>query len=196
MTTLGTQAPVALTIERRSIERRSPRRSSLVGALTATHFVSRAGGVARAFLVLYLSQERALSPTTAGAVVAAVGIGDIGSQLLGGWLGDRTGRRHTILDASARDGRRRPRAGDIRCGARPERDPDRRRPTHCGTAARRPGYSLGSGGFHAAGRRRRRTRRCRAQRRRPCRVDPRVDPRPDRRLRASSHSSNEKGTVQ
>jgi MFS family permease len=53
--------------------------------------------VARSFLVLYLTQERQLSPTTAGMVVAAVGIGDIGSQLLGGWLGDRIGRRHTML---------------------------------------------------------------------------------------------------
>lgn len=53
-----------------------------MGALTATHFVSRAGGVARSFLVLYLTQERGLSATTAGVVLAAVGIGDIGSQLL------------------------------------------------------------------------------------------------------------------
>jgi MFS family permease len=53
--------------------------------------------VARSFLVLYLTQERQLSPTTAGAVVAAVGVGGIGSQLLGGWLGDRIGRRHTML---------------------------------------------------------------------------------------------------
>ncbi|WP_433323253.1 MFS transporter [Spirillospora sp. CA-294931] len=80
----------------RPIRARS-RRSGLVGALTATHFVSRAGGVARAFLVLYLTQERGLSPTTAGVVIAAVGIGDIGSQLLGGWLGDRIGRRSTML---------------------------------------------------------------------------------------------------
>ena len=71
--------------------------TSLVRALTAVHFVSRAGGMARSFLVLYLTQERQLSPTTAGAVVAAVGVGDIGSQLLGGWLGDRIGRRHTML---------------------------------------------------------------------------------------------------
>jgi len=63
----------------------------------ATHFVSRAGGVARSFLVLYLTQERGLTATTAGAVVAAVGAGDIGSQLLGGWLGDRIGRRNTML---------------------------------------------------------------------------------------------------
>jgi MFS family permease len=49
------------------------------------------------FLVLYLTEERRLSLATAGAVVAAVGAGNIGSQLLGGWLSDRLGRRHTML---------------------------------------------------------------------------------------------------
>src|SRR4051794_31453970 len=73
------------------------KQSSLVWALMTTHFVSRAGGMARSFLVLYLTQERELPATTAGAMVAAVGVGDIGSQLLGGWLGDRIGRRHTML---------------------------------------------------------------------------------------------------
>ncbi|MDQ7808664.1 MFS transporter [Amycolatopsis sp. A133] len=69
----------------------------LVWALAATHFVGRAGGVVRSFLVLYLTQAQHLSPATAGTVVAAVGAGDIGSQLLGGWLGDRIGRRTTML---------------------------------------------------------------------------------------------------
>lgn len=96
MTTHGSPAPVAQAIEPRPPRARL-RQSSLVWALTATHFVSRAGGVARAFLVLYLTQERELSMTTAGAVVAAVGVGDVGSQLLGGWLGDRIGRRRTML---------------------------------------------------------------------------------------------------
>jgi MFS family permease len=94
MTTNGALATAALAIEPRPSR---ARQSSLVWALTATHFVSRAGGVARSFLVLYLTQERDLSPATAGAVVAAVGVGDIGSQLLGGWLADRIGRRHTML---------------------------------------------------------------------------------------------------
>lgn len=92
MTTHGTLAPAAPATEPARL-----RRSSLVWALTATHFVSRAGGVARSFLVLYLTQERHLPPMTAGAVVAAVGVGDIGSQLFGGWLGDRIGRRHTMM---------------------------------------------------------------------------------------------------
>ncbi|MGW3994764.1 MFS transporter [Amycolatopsis sp. NPDC004772] len=69
----------------------------LVWALAATHFVGRAGGVVRSFLVLYLTQAQHLSAASAGTVVAAVGLGDIGSQLLGGWLGDRIGRRNTML---------------------------------------------------------------------------------------------------
>jgi MFS family permease len=96
MTTHGTLAPAPPAIEARRPGARSPQ-SSLVRALTATHFVSRAGSVARAFLVLYLTQERGLSPTTAGAVIAAVGVGDIASQLAGGWLADRIGRRRTML---------------------------------------------------------------------------------------------------
>ncbi|MFB9683471.1 MFS transporter [Amycolatopsis plumensis] len=71
--------------------------SRLVRALAATHFVGRAGGVVRSFLVLYLTQAQHLSPATAGGVVAAVGLGDVGSQVLGGWLGDRIGRRNTML---------------------------------------------------------------------------------------------------
>ncbi|WP_206796524.1 MFS transporter [Amycolatopsis sp. MtRt-6] len=74
-----------------------PRLPHLVWALAATHFVGRAGGVVRSFLVLYLTQAQHLSPATAGSVVAAIGLGDIGSQLLGGWLGDRIGRRRTML---------------------------------------------------------------------------------------------------
>ncbi|NUR89745.1 MAG: MFS transporter [Nonomuraea sp.] len=73
------------------------RTPGLVRSLALTHFVSRAGAVAQSFLVLYLTQELRLAPTTAGAVVAAVGAGGVGSQLLGGWLGDRIGRRSTML---------------------------------------------------------------------------------------------------
>ncbi|TDD62859.1 MFS transporter [Kribbella antibiotica] len=69
----------------------------LVRGLMATRFVSQAGGVAKSFLVLYLTQERGISPTTAGAVIAMIGVGDIASQLLGGWLSDRIGRRRTML---------------------------------------------------------------------------------------------------
>jgi MFS family permease len=69
----------------------------LVRALALGQFVSRAGGFAQTFLVLYLTQERQLTPTMAGAVVAAVGIGTVGSLLTGGWLSDRIGRRRTMV---------------------------------------------------------------------------------------------------
>ncbi|MEJ3658014.1 MFS transporter [Actinomycetes bacterium KLBMP 9759] len=97
MTTHGTLAPTTSTMGPRPLLARLLQHPSVVWALTATQFVSRAGGLARSFLVLYLTQEQGLSPTMAGVVMAAVGVGDIGSQLLGGWLGDRIGRRHTML---------------------------------------------------------------------------------------------------
>jgi MFS family permease len=96
MTTYRTPTPAAAPAGNRPASRRFDL-PPLVWALAATYFVSRAGGVVRSFLVLYLTQEQQLSLATAGAVVAAVGIGVIGSQLLGGWLGDRIGRRHTML---------------------------------------------------------------------------------------------------
>ncbi|MEU5266298.1 MFS transporter [Amycolatopsis sp. NPDC021455] len=71
--------------------------TGLVRALAATHFVGRAGGVVRPFLVLYLTQAQHLSLADAGSVVAAIGVGDIGSQVLGGRLVDRIGRRNTML---------------------------------------------------------------------------------------------------
>jgi MFS family permease len=74
-----------------------PRLPRLVWALASSHFVSQSGGFVRPFLVLYLTQERHLTMATAGAVAAAVGAGAIGSLLIGGWLGDRIGRRHTML---------------------------------------------------------------------------------------------------
>ncbi|WP_232667411.1 MFS transporter [Pseudonocardia sp. TRM90224] len=98
MTTIqDTRTPATATAAPRPRLARLLQHPSVVWALTATQFVSRAGGLARAFLVLYLTQEQGLSPTTAGVVMAAVGVGDIGSQLLGGWLGDRIGRRNTML---------------------------------------------------------------------------------------------------
>jgi MFS family permease len=96
MTTSSTITPAAPAILSRP-SRPHLGLPKLVWALAATHFVGRAGGVVRSFLVLYLTQAQHLSPATAGTVVAAVGVGDIGSQLLGGWLGDRIGRRNTML---------------------------------------------------------------------------------------------------
>ncbi|MGW5722074.1 MFS transporter [Amycolatopsis sp. NPDC003865] len=70
---------------------------ALAWSLGACHLVARGGAFVQPMLVLYLTQGQRMTPTAAGAVVAAVGIGDFGSQLLGGWLGDRLGRRRTML---------------------------------------------------------------------------------------------------
>jgi len=70
---------------------------SLVWAVAASQFVSRAGTLPQSFLVLYLTQDRGLPVATAGVVVAAIGVGTTGSLLLGGWMSDRIGRRHTML---------------------------------------------------------------------------------------------------
>lgn len=66
-------------------------------ALWACQLVNRTGGFVQPFLVLYLTQERQLSASTAGAVVAAVGGGSVASEFIGGWLTDRIGRRATML---------------------------------------------------------------------------------------------------
>jgi MFS family permease len=66
-------------------------------ALWACQLVNRLGSFVQPFLVLYLTQDRQLSAGTAGAVAAAVGAGSVVSQLVGGWLADRVGRRLTML---------------------------------------------------------------------------------------------------
>ncbi|HEY0691469.1 MAG TPA: MFS transporter [Kribbella sp.] len=66
-------------------------------ALWVCQLVNRLGGFVQPFLVLYLTQDRHLSAATAGAVAAAVGAGSVVSQLVGGWLSDRSGRRRTML---------------------------------------------------------------------------------------------------
>ncbi|WP_405059799.1 MFS transporter [Kribbella sp. NBC_01505] len=66
-------------------------------ALWVCQLVNRLGSFVQPFLVLYLTQDRHLSASTAGAVAAAVGAGSVVSQLVGGWLSDRVGRRATML---------------------------------------------------------------------------------------------------
>ncbi|MEV0288257.1 MFS transporter [Kribbella sp. NPDC050820] len=66
-------------------------------ALWVCQLVNRLGSFVQPFLVLYLTQDRLLSAGTAGAVAAAVGAGSVASQLVGGWLADRVGRRVTML---------------------------------------------------------------------------------------------------
>ena len=66
-------------------------------ALWVCQLVNRLGSFVQPFLVLYLTQDRHLSAGTAGAVAAAVGAGTVASQVVGGWLADRVGRRLTML---------------------------------------------------------------------------------------------------
>ena len=66
-------------------------------ALWTCQLVNRLGGFVQPFLVLYLTQDRQVSASTAGGVVAAVGAGSVTSQFVGGWLTDRIGRRNTML---------------------------------------------------------------------------------------------------
>jgi len=66
-------------------------------ALWVCQLVNRLGSFVQPFLVLYLTQDRHLSAGTAGAVAAAVGLGSVAAQLVGGFLTDRIGRRLTML---------------------------------------------------------------------------------------------------
>src|SRR5215470_11855611 len=65
--------------------------------LVAGTFVNRIGYVVEPFLALYLSGPRQLTPTTIGVVLACFGAGSFVSQILGGYLADRVGRRFTLV---------------------------------------------------------------------------------------------------
>ena len=58
--------------------------------------VNRAGTFVEPFLILYLTTQRGFSPASAGLVLAVYGAGGLVSQLVGGWLTDRIGRRTTL----------------------------------------------------------------------------------------------------
>ena len=65
--------------------------------LMAATFVNRIGYVVEPFLALYLAGPRQLTPTTIGVVLACFGAGSFVSQILGGYLTDRIGRRATLV---------------------------------------------------------------------------------------------------
>ena len=58
--------------------------------------VNRLGFFVEPFMALYLSSVRHLSLATVGAVLASYGAGSVSSQLIGGALTDRVGRRATL----------------------------------------------------------------------------------------------------
>jgi MFS family permease len=65
--------------------------------LMAGTFVNRIGYVVQPFLALYLAGPRAFSATTVGIVLACFGGGALASQVVGGYLADRVGRRVTMV---------------------------------------------------------------------------------------------------
>jgi MFS family permease len=65
-------------------------------ALWAGSFVNRLGTMVEPFLAFYLTGVRGLSLAATGAVLALFGLGSVVSQMLGGMLADRIGRRATL----------------------------------------------------------------------------------------------------
>lgn len=65
-------------------------------ALWAGSFVNRLGTMVEPFLAFYLTGVRGFSLTATGAVLALFGLGSVVSQMLGGVLADRLGRRATL----------------------------------------------------------------------------------------------------
>ena len=65
--------------------------------LLAGSFINRLGTFVQPFLVLYLVRERGTSESTAGLLLALNGAAGMPSQIVGGVLADRIGRRQTML---------------------------------------------------------------------------------------------------
>ena len=65
-------------------------------ALWAGSFVNRLGTMVEPFLAFYLTGVRGLSVTETGLVLALFGLGSVLSQITGGVLADRVGRRATL----------------------------------------------------------------------------------------------------
>ncbi|GAA1678061.1 MFS transporter [Kribbella yunnanensis] len=62
-------------------------------AVMLGQLVSAAGALAWLYLTLYLVQDRGMSAQQAGFAAAAYGVGLVGGNLGGGWVGDRFGLR-------------------------------------------------------------------------------------------------------
>jgi MFS family permease len=64
--------------------------------LWAGILINRLGTLIEPFLGVYLIAVRGFSVAAAGAVLAIYALGSMASQILGGWLADRLGRRATL----------------------------------------------------------------------------------------------------
>ncbi|MGH1340833.1 MAG: MFS transporter [Nannocystales bacterium] len=65
--------------------------------LYAGTVATRLGTFVVPYLTLYLSQDRGLSLSVTGRIIAAGGVGLLLGNLAGGWLADRVGRKTTLL---------------------------------------------------------------------------------------------------
>ncbi|WP_267595499.1 MFS transporter [Carbonactinospora thermoautotrophica] len=65
--------------------------------LWAGTFVNRVGTFVAPYLILYLTRERHIDPVVAGLLLTLQGCGLVVSNLVGGALADRCGRRPTII---------------------------------------------------------------------------------------------------
>jgi len=67
--------------------------------LWAGQLINRLGGFALPFLPIYLVDQRGYADAGAGDVLALFGLGNLLGASLGGWAGDRFGRRRALLAA-------------------------------------------------------------------------------------------------
>jgi MFS family permease len=65
--------------------------------LFAGTLVNRVGGFVLVFLAIYLTEQRGLTATQAGAILSVYGLGAIAGGPVGGALSDRFGRRPTLV---------------------------------------------------------------------------------------------------
>ncbi len=72
--------------------------------LWAGILINRLGTLIEPFLGVYLVAIRGFSVTAAGAVLAIYALGSMASQILGGWLADRLGRRAALTAGTLANG--------------------------------------------------------------------------------------------
>jgi predicted MFS family arabinose efflux permease len=65
--------------------------------LSLVLMVNRAGSMVLPFISLYLTQERGLDVTTAGALLSLYGLGSAIGAWVGGWASDRIGAERTLV---------------------------------------------------------------------------------------------------
>lgn len=75
-----------------------------VWLLSFVVLINRSGSMVLPFISLYLTEDRGLSLTAAGRVLAVYGLGAVAGSFLGGWLSDRIGATRTQTVSLAASG--------------------------------------------------------------------------------------------